>query len=155
MWLELTSASRAIGLLQWLSESIEGQILLRGATLLLARHGVMKDDWVSEWQTASCHVVEAVRLRAHHYLKADDRETVHVSLLSAAGRREVLSQYLRRRPQLTYSDNNLNIIPLTRWPRQRLDGRSTAYQRSLRSRRRSTSVAADPLAAVSPIYLFM
>ena len=38
--------------------------------------------------------------------------------------------------------------------RLRFDGRSTAYQSSLRSRRRNAPLAADPLDAFSLIYLF-
>ena len=37
--------------------------------------------------------------------------------------------------------------------RIRFDGRSTAYQRSLRSQRRNASLADDPLAAVTLTYL--
>jgi len=57
-------------------------------------------------QTAGRHVVEAVRLRAHHDLKTDDCKTVDVATLSASCWGKVLTQYLRRRPQLACNNDN-------------------------------------------------
>jgi len=59
-------------------------------------------------------VVEAVWLRAHHDLEADDGEAVDVSTLGASRWREVLTQYLRRSPQLAYQTTATTTVT---WPR--------------------------------------
>jgi len=96
--------------------------------LLQKKRQVIYKKKLQTAQTSGCHVVKTVRLRTHHNLEADDGEAIDVSALSASRWRKVLSQYLRRRPQLAYAKNttvkqwNISFImtPIGRLTRQRM-----------------------------------
>ncbi len=51
--------------------------------------------------TSGCHDVKVIGLTPYHDLISDDSEAEDVSLLSASGRREVLTQNLWGGPQLS------------------------------------------------------